>query len=631
MTHSPCYRLQAVAYAKKYGLSVLRWVNPVRNCDDKVYRVETIESLLPGAVQYFVLGAPANIIQNHNPVATGIVNGTRVLMHSLVWPDGYAWKPPAHSYPGQVHDVPRPAYAVVVPDVNESEKQKTSQNMCSDNVLIPLQLEPAEDTIQGVHVRYMKFPLDLGFATTFHKVQGQTMRRVIMFLHERKTKQLAKLQWESLYVAITRVKRGDDMRVCFRGCETKRSSLCGLQHLKKLRRPALYDAWQSAYDKKGNWDDKNLKAEAALAQRRIKKILERVSCLSRTSVPKLKQWCSVLDVDVKCKPGTTYKNKPQYLDALRPVWLACRTGRHMSVHDNLRKRKSSVKPRRDQKKRKNSADSSQKRHKKSVNCRRRAVIPAELAVAPAGVRQLRAFITVANSRMSPAAMDKQIYATVGAKKITFKQFYALAVKGQFTDDDILVLMLQRMCPNAYVPSYLCDSRNFYAGFFDEGRVSPEVFADKKTMAKSWVRRIESGKVLMLPYNWPVGVHWVAVFVWKDGNEYHVQSRNSCPSYFQYDKDTLKHSMSLVSKIYVLSGVNAAPMWTCSAIVKSPVVTHQNTNECAFHVVANGFLAEQDKCFSHTFDNTFVDQIRSSHIVFISECRSSSFGRNVIST
>ena len=85
--------------------------------------MDIIESLLPGAVQYFVLGAPANIIQNHNPVSTGIVNGSRVLLHSLVWRDGYTWKPPVGARPGQVHDVPRPAYIVVVLDV-DVDKQK---------------------------------------------------------------------------------------------------------------------------------------------------------------------------------------------------------------------------------------------------------------------------------------------------------------------------------------------------------------------------------------------------------------------------------------------------------------------------------------------------------------------------
>ena len=214
-------------------------MNPVRNCDDKEYAVETIEALLPGAVQYFVVGAPANIIQNHNPVATGIVNGTRVLMHSLVWANGYRWEPPPGCKPGHVHDVPRPAYVVVVAD---GKGEEVSQKKVAVNDLIPLQLEPDEDTVQGVRLSYKSFPYDLGFAMTYHKVQGHTMRRVIMFLHERKSRQLAKLLWESLYVAMTRVKCGNDMRVCYCGSEAKTVRTHGLQHLKKLSRPKLYDA-----------------------------------------------------------------------------------------------------------------------------------------------------------------------------------------------------------------------------------------------------------------------------------------------------------------------------------------------------------------------------------------------------
>ena len=148
----------------------------MRNCADEEYSVDIIESLLPGAVQYFVLGAPANIIQNHNPVSTGIVNGSRVLLHSLVWRNGYTWKPPVGARPGQVHDVPRPAYIVVVLDVDEQqavdEQEEGPRHKCCVNDLIPLQLEPAEDVIQQVRLKYKKFPVDLGFATTFHKVQG---------------------------------------------------------------------------------------------------------------------------------------------------------------------------------------------------------------------------------------------------------------------------------------------------------------------------------------------------------------------------------------------------------------------------------------------------------------------------
>ena len=299
-------RLQAVAYAKKYGLPVLRWVNPVPNCGDKEYAVETIEALLPGAVQYFVIGAPANIIQNHNPVATGIVNGTRVLMHSLVWANGYRWEPPLRCKPGHVHNVPRPAYVVVVPD---DEGEEVSQKTVAVNDLIPLQLEPDEDTVQGVRLSFKSFPYDLGFAMTYHKVQGQTMPRVIMFLHERKSRQLAKLQWESLYVAMTRVKCGNNIRVCYSGSEAQHVTTHGLQHLKKLTRPKLYDVWQAAYDKRGYWDGSKLEKEAVKARNKLREKLSKVSQLTRTSLSKLKKWSEVLDVVVKCKPGTTYRNK----------------------------------------------------------------------------------------------------------------------------------------------------------------------------------------------------------------------------------------------------------------------------------------------------------------------------------
>ena len=326
-------RLQAIAYGKKYGLPVLCWVNPVRNCDDKEYSVETIEALLPGAVQYFIVGAPANIIQNHNPVATGIVNGTRVFMHSLVWANGYRWQPPADCKPGHVHHVPRPAYVVVVPDGEGEEDshqkvavegEKASSYKKVD--LIPLQLEPDEDSVQGVKLSYKSFPYDLGFAMTYHKVQGQTMRRVIMFLHERKSRQLAKLQWESLYVAMTRVKCGNDMRVCYCGSEVNTTTRHGLQHLKKLTRPKLYDVWQAAYDEHGYWNGSNLEKQAVKTRKKLREKLSKVSQLTRTSLSKLKEWSVVLDVVVKCKPGTTSRNKQQYLDAIKPIWAACRGG-----------------------------------------------------------------------------------------------------------------------------------------------------------------------------------------------------------------------------------------------------------------------------------------------------------------
>ena len=649
------YRLQAVAYAKKYGVPVLRWVNPVRNCNDKEYSIDIIESLLPGAVQYFVLGAPANIIQNHNPVSTGIVNGSRVLMHSLVWGDGYRWQPPAGARPGQVHTVPRPAYMVVVLDVDESEKEDARKDRLSAEDLIPLRLEHAEDVVQNVKLAFKQFPLDLGFATTFHKVQGQTLERVIMFLHERKTRQLAKLQWESLYVAITRVKSGDNMRVCYRGSEdTTRKNTDGLQHLKKLRRPELYDVWQAAYDKDGYWDPTNLEREALRAQCFLRRKLKCVTSLCKTRLAKLKEWCSVLDVVVKYKPGTKYRNKPQYLEALRPIWLACRNGK-MQSGGQLKKHKNKVHPqtkhKSDQSKKgqkKTHSTSEQRTRSVSKRRKRQRVSPSGRNTSDGHCRHLlltstsdvdldfvgdrRVYIKAQKRTRPDLYMQQQVYAEVRNVKFTLRQFHDLAVKGKFTDCTVLNFMLQSMCPLAHVPTYWCDTQIIIDSFFEEEARRPETLQNHLSMATSWVERIESRRVLMLPYNYPRNAHWVAVFVWKDDDGYHVQSRNSYARFAgMYDNFILRHAQTFISKIYRLSKATTLPTWHAqSAIVPLPTqhVVQQNTNECAFHVVANGVLAERDLCFSHVFDNAYVDYIRNIHIQLLARNETS---RNVVQT
>ena len=624
-------------------------------CRNRVVILDNVCWSTENEVLNFVLGAPANIIQNHNPVSTGIVNGSRVLMHSLVWGDGYRWQPPAGARPGQVHTVPRPAYMVVVFDIDESEKEDARKDRLSAEDLIPLRLEYAEDVVQNVKLAFKQFPLDLGFATTFHKVQGQTLERVIMFLHERKTRQLAKLQWESLYVAMTRVKSGDNMRVCYRGSEdTTRKNTDGLQHLKKLRRPELYDVWQAAYDKDGYWDPTNLETEALRAQKFLRHKLKCVTSLCNTRLAKLKEWCCVLDVVVKYKPGTKYRNKPQYLEALRPIWLACRNGKMHSC-GQLKKHKKKVytqtKHKSDQsKKGQKKAHSTSEQRTRSVSKRRKRqrVSPSGRNTSEGQCRHLlltstsdvdldfvgdrRVYIKAQKHTRPDLYMQQQVYAEVRNVKFTLRQFHDLAVKGKFTDCTVLNFMLQSMCPLAHVPTYWCDTQITVESFFEEEGRRPETLQNHLSMATSWVERIESRRVLMLPYNYPRNAHWVAVFVWKDGDGYHVQSRNSYARFAgMYDNFILRHAQTFISKIYRLSKATTLPTWHAqSAIVPLPTqhVVQQNTNECAFHVVANGVLAERDLCFSHVFDNAYVDYIRNIHIQLLARNETS---RNVVQT
>ena len=93
---------QIIAFAKSHGQYVLKWKNPIRNCSDEAYDIDAVESVIPEAVQYFCAGAPGFVNANKNPVATGIVNGYRVLQHSLIWEED-PWQPPVEGWsPGQV-------------------------------------------------------------------------------------------------------------------------------------------------------------------------------------------------------------------------------------------------------------------------------------------------------------------------------------------------------------------------------------------------------------------------------------------------------------------------------------------------------------------------------------------------
>ena len=94
---------QVIEFAKSRNQFVLKWTNPIRNCENAdSYDPDVVESIVPEAVQCFCLGAPGFINANKNPVGTGIVNGYRVVQHSLIWKD-HPWTPPEEGWlPGQV-------------------------------------------------------------------------------------------------------------------------------------------------------------------------------------------------------------------------------------------------------------------------------------------------------------------------------------------------------------------------------------------------------------------------------------------------------------------------------------------------------------------------------------------------
>ena len=82
------------------------------------------------------------------------------------------------------------------------------------------------------------FPLELGFAMTLHKAQGRTIRRLILSLSEHPCAVL-RLSWEALYVALSRVRRKDDIRILL-GKGQDRGALGYVSQLKKDRNVDYY-------------------------------------------------------------------------------------------------------------------------------------------------------------------------------------------------------------------------------------------------------------------------------------------------------------------------------------------------------------------------------------------------------
>ena len=624
---------QIVEFAEAHNQFVLRWTNPIRNCEDsQSYDINIVEGIIPEAVQYFCMGAPAFVNANKNPVGTGIVNGYRVLLHSLIWKDK-PWRGPDKGWkPGQIFEVHRPTYMVVIkdPDVktnkNDAESDDaTASEVDSDNTgpdLIPLRTDHYQTWTQGVQIKYTAFPLDLRFAITYHKVQGQTMDKVILFLHERKTKQLAPLQWESLYVAYTRVKYGDGIRVCYFGSDDP-SDRSGLKHLRKLRRPKLYDVWQSAYDDQGMWNDTELRKQAKSEQEKLCRKLRRVTSISQVSLKKLKAWADILDVDVAYKPGTKRKNKPQYVEAITPIWVGINGGVLTSESDKTTEylsRRYHSRPsagpgqsnRQQQHKHGASAASTPLNRRNRQRNDRVSATPPRLN----GQQRRNSLLARSELQRYHHAFRSRTLAKAGMHKVVYCMnleyvdqvsrwsAYALATPGEFINDTVIY----------YFGSHFCRSSDNTTKAWVVDPILP--LGSRALLSRGirdkYVERLQvRGETLLFPINAPAGVHWMLVLVWlNDSGRLTVQCRNSMNAYSRQENGCCTNVETFINTLYDDESNIGYP---CPGFVRSvPVSWTQQTagvHACGLHVLSHIYLTSKGLAHTHTFDNAFVEEMR----------------------
>ena len=239
--------IQARRFAKLHGTHVIRWQNPlvqwIEGPQSKELKKHAVNND-PAFWQYFVALALAHINHNLNP-SQQIANGTPVRLHSLMirtrqakdWLEAQQQSLP----PGSVISLLEPPLAVNVElFYNDNEvdnarrKAWKGPTLIKDRVVIPLLkgnrswynkekndhcffIRPGKIPM-GYPIskiqNYPLFPFDLAFAMTFHKAQGRTLEQIILVLSERTAyRNLRIIQFASIFVALSRVRRGEDIRI----------------------------------------------------------------------------------------------------------------------------------------------------------------------------------------------------------------------------------------------------------------------------------------------------------------------------------------------------------------------------------------------------------------------------------
>ena len=93
---------------------------------------------------------------------------------------------------------------------------------------------------KGEALQCYTHPFAPTFAVTFHKSQGQTLPHVVLHLHKPPGRSLKPIQFQGLYVALSRVEFGSSIRVVF-------DNTNGLKHLFSLKRPKNFDQLNIMY------------------------------------------------------------------------------------------------------------------------------------------------------------------------------------------------------------------------------------------------------------------------------------------------------------------------------------------------------------------------------------------------
>lgn len=193
----------------------------------------------------FVAGAPGFLLDNINPVRS-LSNGTPVTYESIVLhPEEDLNRILALMIDSTDRDIVLERSPLYINVRTKGDNPVTVPLPESKTVKPQKIFLPARNLKVDLHTR--THGVDMAFAITAHKVQGQTCDRLIVDLNPRPFS--PQFNFHALYVALSRVRRGDHLRIM-----PLQPSVANLNYLLKMKSSPDLEVWLRAFDNdSGKW------------------------------------------------------------------------------------------------------------------------------------------------------------------------------------------------------------------------------------------------------------------------------------------------------------------------------------------------------------------------------------------
>ena len=196
--------------------------------------------------------------------------------------------------------------------------------------------------------------------------------------------------------------------------------------------------------------------------------------------------------------------------------------------------------------------------------------------------------------------------------------YTVAYPGSFISSDVLMYGLELWCPRQFIPYHYLGSPQAHTFCFNavgQHEHAAQHVAQMQRRCLEYKQVIESGKCLFLPYNYPVGVHWMCVLAWKDTStnpaSYIVQPRNSMASFRRYDARCIQDAKTFLKGLYEYAGVPtyALPKWSDAPTCVNVVEQAGGEMSCCLHTLGQAILAFNGTWRNQSFSEAFIHSMR----------------------